>query len=458
MFLSRLFINLKAGTRLALFLPVRTLDFRVSGADYAMLLGLSLTSWLLGGMLRTGFPGSVDGAALSGGLAQVPLVLLICMLAAALFQRPPLVLAFAVLLTSVDPVFEAVAVALHYLVAFEPLAPYVTVAPLLFLGWGFAVVLRAQWLLTGWRGARSIVGAGLFAGSMLVFVLFFPRTELWVHAAEADPEDPSALLSEDVFHLQGELLQSQLEQLKPERPGIADLYLLSVAAYGLQDTFAKELIAVRQMMADRFDTAGRAVSLVNHPSTLRDAPIASVSNMRRAVEGVAEVMNPDEDLLLLHITTHGNQDPNLAFELPPLQLQPLTPSALARMLADSGMKWKVVVISACFSGGFVEALKDANTLIVTSADARHSSFGCEYESDYTWFSKAFFDHALRRTLSFTDAFEQARREVAEREQRAGFEHSNPQIFVGEAIREKLASLERRLAAGAAGEAPGVNAR
>jgi len=39
--------------------------------------------------------------------------------------------------------------------------------------------------------------------------------------------------------------------------------------------------------------------------------------------------------------------------------------------------------------GFIEPLKDDNTLIITAADAFHSSFGCEYDSDYTWLARRF---------------------------------------------------------------------
>jgi hypothetical protein len=107
------------------------------------------------------------------------------------------------------------------------------------------------------------------------------------------------------------------------------------------------------------------------------------------------------------------------------------------------------VISACFSGGFIEPLKDDNTLIITAADAFHSSFGCEYDSDYTWFSQAFYDEALSETFSFVDAFEAAKEAVGDRERAEGYPPSNPQMSMGGAMRKKLAALEKRLAARAA---------
>jgi len=79
------------------------------------------------------------------------------------------------------------------------------------------------------------------------------------------------------------------------------------------------------------------------------------------------------------------------------------------MLADQRIKWKVIVISACFSGGFRRAPQGRHTLVITAADAFHSSFGCSYDSDYTWFSEALYDEALRESFSFAEAFDAAKK-------------------------------------------------
>ena len=128
----------------------------------------------------------------------------------------------------------------------------------------------------------------------------------------------------------------------------------------------------------------------------------------------------------------------------PLELQQLTPTALGRALNDSGIKWKVLVVSACYSVGFVEPLKDANTVIITAADDKSSSFGCESGRDFTYFGRAYFNDALANTYSFTEAFETAKREVTELERAEGRAPSSPQMWVGDAIRGKLVSLARRL--------------
>ena len=116
------------------------------------------------------------------------------------------------------------------------------------------------------------------------------------------------------------------------------------------------------------------------------------------------------------------------------------------MLHASGIKWKVLVISACYSGAFIEPLKDDHTLIITATDANNTSFGCGSGENLTWFGKAYFDDALRRTRSFTEAFGFARQAVAQREREQKYTASNPQMYVGAAIKDKLTGLEARLKA------------
>jgi len=442
--------NLLAGTRLALFLPVRALDFRISIGQYVALVSVGLAFWLFAGMLRAGFPGTVDFGALTAGLAEIPLVLGACLLAARVFREAQLAVAFAVLLVATDPVFEVAGVAVQTAMRPEVVELDADAVYWAFVAWGFAVIPRTLYVVTGWRGRPSVVAFGLFAGLLAILVTVFPRSELWIAARDDRAEAARPRLTqEEVFHRQGFLLEEQLAALSPERPGVVDLYFVGVAGDSGQDTFYSELVSVKELLEERFDAAGRSIALINNAATLKDYPIATVSNLRATLAHLGNVINTDEDIVLLHITTHGSNDYKLALDLPPLELAQLTPSALARMLADSGIKWKVIVISACFSGGYIEPLKDDNTLIITAADAFHSSFGCDYESEYTWFSEAFYDEALRDTFSFAEAFEAAKETVDDRERAEGYPPSNPQMFAGAAMKKKLAALERRLAAKAA---------
>jgi hypothetical protein len=436
--------NVSAGIRLATFRRVGPLDYRVSPADFAVLLAFIGALSAVASFLRGGLPGAFDAGAVPLFLAEIPLVLLACVAIAAVLGRRELVLGLATALFASDPLFEVAGTALIF--AFGWLSPGVAAAlGYAFLGWALVTTLRALIVFDGWRELRTAAAGAVLACLFGALVLFMPRPELWVHD---DPEgavaEPS-IAEEQLFHRQQKLLEQALANLAPERPGVEDLYFVGVAPYSSQDVFARELGAVRRLFDERFGTAGRSIALVNSSATLAEAPIATATNLRTVLERLGKVMNAEEDVLFLFITSHGDQRHELAFELPPLQLAQLTPTALARILNDSGIKWKVLVVSACYSGGFVEPLKDANTAIITAADDRSSSFGCASGRDFTYFGRAYFSEALAKTFSFIEAFEAAKRAVTEQERAERLAPSSPQIFIGNAIRDKLVSLERRLA-------------
>jgi len=439
--------NIVAGARLAAFLQVRPLDFRVSPADFAVLAAFVGVVAFGASFVRGGWPGYLNAAALSLLLAEIPLVLAACVLVAAILRRRELVLGLGTALFALDPAFAAASVALELALDALP-SGAVTAVGVAYLAWAFAATLRALLVFAGRQGVRTAAAAAVLTALFAAFVQVMPRAELWVHRdleAERAAATAPSILDERFFHRQQRLLDEALARLERERPGVEDLYFVGVAPYASQEVFARELTAVRKLFDERFGTAGRSIALVNSPATLHDTPIATATNLRAALERVGRLMNPEEDVLFLFITTHGDERHELAFELPPLALQQLTPTALARALQDSGIKWKVLVVSACYSGGFVEPLKDANTVVITAADAKSTSFGCAAGRDFTYFGRAYFGEALGRTFSFTEAFERARASVGEQERAERLAPSSPQIFVGNAVREKLVSIERRLA-------------
>jgi hypothetical protein len=139
-------------------------------------------------------------------------------------------------------------------------------------------------------------------------------------------------------------------------------------------------------------------------------------------------MNGESDILFLILTSHGSRD-GLAVVAGRL-VETLKPSNLSEMLSRTGVRNKVVIISACYSGVFIPRLADADTLVITAADADHPSFGCEDKAKWTYFGDAFFNAALRRANNLKDAFLMASSLVLKRELREGFEPSHPQMAGG----------------------------
>ena len=123
-----------------------------------------------------------------------------------------------------------------------------------------------------------------------------------------------------------------------------------------------------------------------------------------------------------------------------MTLRDLPARELGHLLKESGIRWKVIVVSACYSGGFIEPLRDDSTLIITAARHDRASFGCADENDFTYFGRAFFKESLPLSRSFHDAFSKASALVAQWEKKdlPKEEPSLPQIHSTAAIDAQLA--------------------
>jgi hypothetical protein len=454
-FVRALARNLRAGARAALFLRTVPADWIVSAGQFVAFVLAALVLHLLHGVAIEGPEGTFSLPGVPQALFYVPLVLLAGYLIALREQAPPLALHVALMFAAVSLVYDAAFVAVDIAAALGGIG-----APITESAW-FARTGDALFALCMSAAALAVVRLArpallrrfahvlTFAAVVALPLWALPPAPLW-QAAQSEAEDPArdwqALSREEAFYAQSALLAQELGALEPQRPGVEDLYFVGVAGDGAEDVFMKELRVIAPLLRERFDTSGRSLVLVNNPATVRELPIATGTALDRALRQVGRTLDPAEDVLFLYLTSHGSEDHRLTMQFWPLELNDLTPAMLKRMLDEAGIKWRVIAISACYSGGFIDALRDDHTLIVTAADADHPSFGCGNESDFTYFGRAYFDHALRRTWSFTEAFAQARQEIVERERGEALTPSNPQIYIGARIEAKLERLAERLRA------------
>lgn len=430
--LLALFRNLVAGARLALFMRVRPYDYRVSPVDYSLLVAFNFALWVGAAAIRANLEGEFDPAALPIYLASIPLVLATAMLVVQAFGARERLLVVATALTASDPVIEIVGLALPWLAGATGWPRAVLLG---LLAWMWLVSVRAVTVCMGTRRPQVLMSALAVTAMLAVSFFVFPRTDVW---QLPEDDEPVPLADERTFHLQGQLIERALAGVAKGREGVRELYFVGFAPDASQDVFVKEMRFVRQLFDERFGTAGHSIALVNSEEALEEFPIASATNLSRALERVGRAMNGDEDTLFLYLSAHGYPDHRLSAVQPPLELAPLTPTALARMLHDAGIKWRVIVVSACYSGGFIEPLKDANSIVITASAPDRTSFGCEPGRDFTYFGQAFFRDALAHTRSFTQAFDSAKAGVARMEAAEGLDPpSEPQMWVGPAMAERL---------------------
>ena len=269
-----------------------------------------------------------------------------------------------------------------------------------------------------------------------------PNTEFWYTKIDVTPK--RNLASEKVQNEQATIFAATLADIQPQRKGVADIYFVAYAPDATEDVFLRELAVIAPMMDQRFDTRGRSVRLQNHSSTLSVYPAATKTNLEKTLQHLGKVMDPAEDVLVLYLTSHGSRRHELVPNFPPMELEPLTPESLKKMLDAAGIRFRVVAVSACYSGGYIDPLKGVDTLIMTASAKDRTSFGCGNESDFTYFGKAVFDEQLRKTYSFEDAFANALPVLKEREAKVSDVLSDPQIAVGAGIKIKLAQVQARL--------------
>ncbi|HVK95336.1 MAG TPA: C13 family peptidase [Noviherbaspirillum sp.] len=308
----------------------------------------------------------------------------------------------------------------------------------------FTLLLR-----NGVQRPSALLGASLALLAATVLYYVAPPAEFWYPAEQTEKQTQRRQLhlTQELMEAQPRLLTQRLDGIAPQRPGIIDLYALTFSPYATADVFRRESGMVADVMAQRFDANGRTLQLINHIDTPAEWPWATPLNLQRAIRHLATVMDRDEDILFIHLTSHGARDGELAAGFWPLTVNSVRPAALKQWLDEAGIKYRVLSISACYSGSWITPLANDNTLVMTAADADHTSYGCGRLSELTFFGRAIYDEQLRNnTLSFEEAHAAARSVIKTREEEAGKDdgYSNPQISIGGDAKNHLARLRERL--------------
>lgn len=253
---------------------------------------------------------------------------------------------------------------------------------------------------------------------------------------------------EQVLYAQPQMMRAATARLTSRTPGKVNLYFIGFAGDGDEDVFRNEAEYATKLFSTRFNAAGHTLLLINNPATLNQYPLASLTNLQTAVDATASRMDSDQDVLLLFLTSHGSDDHLLYVSMDPLPLDQIAPEDLADVFANMHIRYKVIVISACYSGGFIDALKNDTTMIITAARTDRASFGCGTDSDITDFGRAFFAEGLNHHDSFTAAFAEASKLVDAWETHDGEKHSFPQISTTPNIEAQLKAWRNGIRLGA----------
>ena len=426
-----LLLNLLAGFRLATFQRVSADHFHVSILQLVLLFAIEFGLGVGAAYLSLDGDGYFNTSYVLYALASVTLTLSMAALLAFWTRTPALLPAYAVAATAMSPMLIAYSYASRS--AWQTLELSQGVAWAWMAGWLLLMALLLMRAVAVWvplKRAKRIAISGFLVAVLAAELWLLPREEAW-YPATPETETLGIGRHEALLYQQAGLLERTLNTLQPQRPNVPDLYFVGFAGYGWQDVFMKEVNTVRALFDNRFDSRGRSVVLINNTKATAGVPIASTTALQITLNRVGKLLDPEEDVLFLFVTSHGSTDPAyISVNNTGLDLTQLTPERLKTALAATPIKWKVIVVSACYSGGFIPALRDDNTLVITASSADRNSFGCDDSNSMTDFGRAYFEEALNKTRSFTAAFEMAKKRIAEREKAEGLTHSQPQMAMG----------------------------
>lgn len=415
-FLAALVRNLAAGARLALPVPVGKTAFRFDLWQWVAIVVVSALVDVVLDALRAKPGTAFTLAGVDGELYALGLLMLTSGLLGALFRDAELFVSLPiVILASFLPVQIVHALPAIVHLAWPPGGG--AIFDIVMLAWMLAVCVRAVYVASespaGGRFWRALVGGVLLSLPLWVGPLGGPFEGWWTTPEEEqDAESPSPA-SEPVLAVQSTLLDDALDAIEDERGGVTDLYFVGFAPDARHEGFRDEIEKAQHVLDERFDTRGRSLLLLNNRSTVTELPYATLTNLRRALQEIGGAINADEDVVMVYLTGGTTDDHALAAVHPPLDLVDITPAAVRQLLDSAGIRYRVVVVSACAAGAWAETFQDDDTAVLVAAPGEAEPAGCEGGDAPSALAEALFDRALRTTDSLPAALTAAAHDVGD---------------------------------------------
>jgi len=240
-------------------------------------------------------------------------------------------------------------------------------------------------------------------------------------------------------------LDAALAAVRPQRPGTVEAFVI-VAALDSDAVFGREAREAARVLTRRYGAETHVIVLAGSDGSRdSDLAIGSPANLDLALARVAEVMDVNEDVLVLYTTSHGAPF-GIYYNDGDQGYGAVSPTRLWHQLSTLGIRNRLILVSACYSGVFVPMLSSDTTAIVTAASADKPSFGCQADNDWTFFGDALINTALRKPQPLAAAAQEAQTLIASWEKAAALDPSRPQVSIGAGAQRWLAALERTLPA------------
>ena len=213
---------------------------------------------------------------------------------------------------------------------------------------------------------------------------------------------------------------------------MVDAYVV-VVGLDSDPIFGREAREAGKVLSRRYNAVGHTIVLAgtegSGPSAL---PNGSPRNLAVALARVAELMDKKQDVLVLYTAGHGAKV-GLAYHDGDDGFGIIPPGRMARLFDELGIKNRLLILSACFSGIFVPTLSSDTTALFTAASADRTSFGCQSDKDWTFYGDAMINNALRQPVPLAKAGEDARALITKWEAMGNITPSQPQIAIGSKV-------------------------
>lgn len=247
--------------------------------------------------------------------------------------------------------------------------------------------------------------------------------------------------SAEWYLTQHQKLNQEIIELQPQQAGIVDAYIV-VVGLDADPVFTRESRETAKVLSRRFGGAGRTILLAsgNEGKTADGSP----SNIAAALAAVAAKMDVNEDVLILYTTSHGSAKTGIVYQDGENGFGMLSPSRLANLVNGLGIKRRLIMISACYSGVFIPPMQSDDSIIITAASQRRTSFGCSPGNDWTFFGDAMINHAMRKPQPLSAAAKEAQKLIFDWENQLGVISSEPQVSFGDKTDAWLSVLESRM--------------
>ena len=222
---------------------------------------------------------------------------------------------------------------------------------------------------------------------------------------------------------------------------MVDAYVVSVALDS-DPVFGREAREAGRVLSRRYDAAGRTIVLAGSDGAKdSDLPRGSPDKIAAALARVAEAMDASEDVLILYTTSHG-APLGVVYNDGDQGYGAISPTRLWQMLSDLGIANRMILVSACYSGGSCRCCR--RTPASSSPRRRPSGRRSAASATTTHvFRDALVNHALRKPQPLSVAVNEAANLIAGWENDGKLLASQPQGDFCAGAARWLAALEAR---------------